>query len=113
MEDIKRLQLIEVSLLWGGGVNARILQNYFNISRTTAQRHIEDYKFRYPQNIAGYDGQLKLHLPNDAFIPQITRGDLSEYLSFFGTDHDAFFETTSDNVLNIELLPTPARNINP
>lgn len=113
MEDIKRLQLIEVSLLWSGGVNARVLQDYFSISRSTAQRHIDDYKSQYPQNVAGYDGQSKLHLLSETFTPHITRGDLKEYLSFFGTGPDVFFETTNDNPLNVELLPTPTRNIEP
>ncbi|MGF1732300.1 WYL domain-containing protein [Photobacterium kasasachensis] len=113
MEGIKRLQLIEACLLWEGGVNARILQDYFSISRTTAQRHIDDYKSQYPQNVVGYNGHLKLHLVSDAFTPQVTRGDLKEYLSFFGTGHDEFFETKIDNPLSIELLPTPTRNIDP
>ncbi|GAM73832.1 COGs protein [Vibrio ishigakensis] len=113
MESIKRLQLIEVCLLWEGGVNARILQDYYSISRTTAQRHIDDYKTHYPQNVAGYDGQLKRHLVSEEFTPQVTRGNLNEYLSFFGTDHDEVFETTVDDPLNIELLPKPTRNIDP
>ena len=57
MENIKRLHLIEVCLLWEGGANARMLQDYFNISRTTA--HIDDYKKHFPHNVAGYDSQLK------------------------------------------------------
>ena len=113
MEDKKRLQLIEVCLLWEGGVNANTLQKYFDISRTTAQRHIDDYKNHFPNNIVGYDNKAKVHVPADAFRLEITKGDLAEYLSFFGSHGDSIVVNTETTSSYIELLPTPTRNINP
>lgn len=113
MEDKKRLQLIEVCLLWEGGVNANTLQKYFDISRTTAQRHIDDYKGYFPNNIAGYDNKAKVHVPSENFRLEITTGDLAEYLSFFGSHGNSIVVSTETTSSYIELLPTPTRNINP
>lgn len=113
MEDKKRLQLIEVCLLWEGGVNANTLQKYFDISRTTAQRHIDDYKNHFPNNIAGYDNKAKVHVPSGNFRLEITTGDLAEYLSFFGSHGDSIIVSTETTSSYIELLPTPTRNIEP
>jgi len=113
MEDNKRFKLIEVSLLWDGGVNAKKLQDYFDISRTTAQRHIDDYKSAFPQNIARYDNKEKIHVPSHHFDPRVTSGSLSEYLSFFGTGEEAIVSDVDNSNLHIELLPAPIRNIEP
>ncbi len=113
LENKKRLQLIEVCLLWEGGVNANTLQKYFDISRTTAQRHIDDYKINFPDNIEGYDNKAKVHIPSISFSPSLTNGDLSEYLAFFGMDKESICTSTETSASYIELLPAPIRNINP
>ncbi len=113
MNKAKELQLIEVLLNWEGGVNSASLQRYFNISRTTAQRHIDFYKKHYAENISGYDATEKLHITSRCFTPKLTLGELSEYLAFFDGGEASVINNLAGKSLHIEVLKTPTRNIEP
>lgn len=107
MEGIRKRQFIEVVLQWEGELTASRLQDYFAVSRSTAQKFISQYRADFPDNIKNYSHSAKHHIPTDRFTPQYTQGTLSEYLSFFGENTD------SNNTNHLELVSPPLRNINP
>lgn len=113
MDDLRKKQFIEVVAQWDGELSASMLQNYFSISRATAQKLITQYQADCPENAFDYNRSTKRHTPTEQFTPQLTQGTLHEYLSFFGRDAIASWEGVDQKSTHLELLNPPLRNINP
>lgn len=113
MDDLRKNQFIEVVVQWDGELSASMLQEYFSLSRATAQKLITGYKNTYPQNAFDYNRSTKRHTPTDQFVPQLTQGTLNEYLSFFGQDATEGLDGVNKKSTHLELLNPPLRNINP
>jgi len=123
MDDKRKMQFIEVVMQWVGEISTTQLQEYFSISRNTAQTLIQKYQTKYPQNTFNYCNSTKRHTPPETFKPCLTEGSLNEYLSFFGEqintgENNTIVKQSSVNNLNennthLELLAPPIRNINP
>jgi len=113
MDDTRTKQFIEVVLQWEGELTAGRLQDYFSVSRATAQKCISQYRADFPQNIRDYNPSAKRHKPTARFTPQYTQGTLTEYLSFFGESAVSGTNGVTKNATHLELLTPPLRNINP
>jgi len=75
-----RLQAIETLAYWTGRVNTRDLTERFGISRLIAQRDITHYLGLAPGNLV-YNRSEKAYLATSIIKPQITSGEIGEYLS--------------------------------
>ena len=101
-----RLQAIETLAYWTGRVNTRDLTERFGISRLIAQRDITHYLGLAPGNLA-YDRSEKAYLATSIIKPQLTSGEIGEYLSL-----DA--QTGNIHALDtITQISTPAFNLDP
>ena len=113
MENVRRWQFMEVVMLWDGELTAKRICDYFGVSRTTAQKVISDYQTKYPSNMSDYSPKQKAHTPSPQFVPHFTKGELSEYLSFFGGPSPLQSLEIVAGLPHLELLPSPARNERP
>ncbi len=108
----KRLALVEMILLWEGHLTAKQLQLYYEITRPTAQKLIEQYKQTYPDNTFYYDASLKCHVPSGEFKALLSSGDLNEYQHYLSASVKQ--EPTANTISSIyHHLPLPKRNTSP
>lgn len=113
MDKLRKKQLIEVALLWEGRLTTKTLQDYFAISRRTAQNLISEYQDNHEANLVHYDSSLKYHQPSKVFVPHYTQGNLQEYLHFFGNTTDGILQGMGNFSPYLEQIPSPVRNIDP
>ena len=76
----KRQQFIEFQLAWEGKLQRKQLQDQFEISPQQSTVDLGEYSDAYPSNIA-YDPRQRAYVRGTAFAPQLTDGDVSEYLA--------------------------------
>lgn len=76
----KRFEFIEFQLAWEGRLQRKQLQDQFGISPQQATIDLGEYGDAFPQNIA-YDPRQKAYVRGTDFSPQLTDGDVSEYVA--------------------------------
>lgn len=126
METQRRFQFLETVALWEGEITASRIVDYFDVSRPTAQKVISAYRQKHPTNFNPYDNHQKAHVPGTQFQCHYSKGNFSEYLSFFGAEEivASATQTSSQPYINnsashlsanshLALLPTPQRNVEP
>jgi len=110
-----RYRLIEIIALWEGRVTTKTLIQAFNIGRQQASKDINNYiKEIAPDNLI-YDSKLKGYKPTANFSPELTCGEISEYLQLLGSRQDLMsqFEQLNHTQANTQLLSPPNRAIAP
>lgn len=136
METQRRFQFLETVALWEGEITASRIVDYFGVSRPTAQKVISAYRQKHPTNFNLYDNHQKAHVPGTQFKSHYSKGNFSEYLSFFGAEEivASATHTSSQPYINnsgnnnsgnnhsanshsanshLALLPSPQRNVEP
>lgn len=75
----KRLEFIELQLLWEGEISRGVIQEKFDISTPQASNDLKVYQEAAPHNIQ-YDTRRKRYLASDRFEPVFIKPDPSQYL---------------------------------
>ncbi|MEA3277702.1 MAG: WYL domain-containing protein [Pseudomonadota bacterium] len=78
---IRRFAFIEARLLWGGGLTAGELAKAFGIARQNAQRTIDAYRCRHPQQME-YDKHRKRQVRKTGFETNYVQSDVSRFLEY-------------------------------
>ncbi len=112
---LAKYRLIEILVLWEGRLTSRALMQAFGIGRQQASKHINAYKTDVSSENLIYDKQLKGYLPAPNFQPQVTIGDINEYLQLISFRQDLFssihsLDLSQANTVTIQPL---IRNIDP
>ena len=92
---------VEIIIQWEGRLTLSHLQQEFGFGRSKTKKLLTEYTQREPNNLI-YDASLKGHKPNKRFIPKYTQGHIDEYCR---NEHS--------DVIGIQLLEAPLRNIDP
>lgn len=92
---------IEIIIQWEGRLTLQHLQQEFGFGRSKAKKLLNEYLERQPSNLI-YDASLKGHKPSDQFTPVFTHGHIDEYC-----------RSELSDVIGIQLLEAPLRNIDP
>lgn len=87
---MQMFRFIELRAQWEGRLNAKHLQDLFDISRDSASRCINHYRNSHPHNLE-YDPRLKAYIQTSEFCPQYVQGSLEEYIhGYAATDMPGF-----------------------
>lgn len=105
-QDLNREQrqyfaFIEIILQWEGRLTQQHLQQEFGFGRSKAKKVLGEYTELQPNNLS-YNASLKGYTPSDQFIPTFTNGHIDEYC-----------RSGLSDVIGIQLLEAPLRNIDP
>jgi len=92
---------IEIIIQWEGRLTLQHLQQEFGFGRSKAKKLLNEYLELQPSNLI-YDASLKGHKPSDQFTPAFTHGHIDEYC-----------RSELSDVIGIQLLEAPLRNIDP
>lgn len=92
---------IEIIIQWEGRLTQHHLQQEFGFGRSKAKKLLTEYTDLLPNNLI-YDASLKGHKPSDQFTPAFTQGHIDEYC-----------RSELSDVIGIQLLEAPLRNIDP
>ena len=111
----RRLEFIEFSLYWEGGVNRADIVEQFGVSVPQASKDLSLYQDKAADNIY-YDRSQKRYLTSEKFDPKFIVLDATAYLRQLnsatcqsnGMKADWVSQTTS-----ADLLPIPQRHIDP
>lgn len=103
-----RAWLIELLAWWEGRVNTSPLQRYFNISRQSASKHLNQYLEQYPGALE-YRSDIKAYIPAASFRYHHISGDVAEYLNWV----TGIAPAPPDNKLHHHVIQHPPRHISP
>ncbi len=92
---------IEIITQWEGRLTQQHLQQEFGFGRSKAKKLLNEYLELQPNNLI-YDASLKGYKPSEQFIPAYTQGHIDEYC-----------RSELSDVIGIQLLEAPLRNIDP
>lgn len=92
---------IEIIIQWEGRLTLQHLQQEFGFGRSKAKKLLAEYTQYQASNLI-YDPSLKGHKPSDEFSPAYTHGHIDEYC-----------RNELSDVVGIQLLEAPLRNIDP
>lgn len=92
---------IEIIIQWEGRLTLQHLQQEFGFGRSKSKKLLTEYVELQPSNLI-YDASLKGHKPSDQFTPVYTHGHIDEYC-----------RSELSDVIGIQLLEAPLRNIDP
>lgn len=92
---------IEIIIQWEGRLTLQHLQQEFGFGRSKAKKLLNEYLELQPSNLI-YDASLKGHKPSEQFTPAFTHGHIDEYC-----------RSELSDVIGIQLLEAPLRNIDP
>ena len=92
---------IEIIIQWEGRLTQHHLQQEFGFGRSKAKKLLTEYTNLQPNNLI-YDASLKGYKPSEQFIPAYTQGHIDEYC-----------RNELSDVIGIQLLEAPLRNIDP
>ena len=92
---------IEIIIQWEGRLTLQHLQQEFGFGRSKAKKMLSEYVDLQPNKLV-YDASLKGHKPSNQFTPAYTRGHIDEYC-----------RSELSDVIGIQLLEAPLRNIDP
>lgn len=92
---------IEIILQWEGRLTHQHLQQEFGFGRSKTKKVLAEYTELQPNNLS-YDASLKGYTPSEHFIPKFTNGHIDEYC-----------RSGLSDVIGIQLLEAPLRNIDP
>lgn len=92
---------IEIIIQWEGRLTLQHLQQEFGFGRSKAKKLLNEYLELQPSNLT-YDASLKGHKPSNCFTPAFTQGHIDEYC-----------RSELSDVIGIQLLEAPLRNIDP
>ena len=92
---------IEIIIQWEGRLTLHHLQQEFGFGRSKAKKLLAEYLNLQVNNLI-YDASLKGHKPSDQFTPAYTHGHIDEYC-----------RSELSDVIGIQLLEAPLRNIDP
>lgn len=104
-----RYQLIEMLAYWQGLVNSSALKNYFDVSRTQAQKYLTQYQQAYPNQLI-YDKRRKGFVITPSFVPTHISGNANEYLDWI---HAQSNSPNNSNQLTNATLNVPKRSVQP
>ncbi|MBH0058569.1 WYL domain-containing protein [Pseudoalteromonas sp. SWXJZ94C] len=76
---VKRFHFIELIVFWENRLTTKHIQQHFNISRSSASKHIQDYLKLYPDFLV-YNNSKKGYQATKHFIPKYGAQDLGTYL---------------------------------
>jgi hypothetical protein len=110
-----RYRLIEIVALWEGKLNAGHLIDYFGIGRQQASKDINEYINSIGVNNLAYNASLKGYEPTATFTPQVTQGDVDEYLQLIHRNSD-LTNTFEDMTLGFDYthnMPLPRYSVRP
>ena len=93
-------QAIELIAQWEGRLNTNHLMKLLAITRQSASRLINEYKMRFPQNLA-YNPSLKCYEPAEQFIPSQPSVALERYVSLI---EDQLCAMSTDTAAEASLL---------
>ena len=82
-DTLRRFAYIETCLYWGTGLTARHFGEVFDIARQNAQKVINDYREKHPDNLY-YDSSKKCHCKSDEFTPWYINLKPERYLGYIG-----------------------------
>jgi hypothetical protein len=97
--QMQRMKFIERQILWGRGLNARMIMDNYGISRHQANKDIKLYSETYPNNLKPYDPLDKSHRPTNAFKPELISEDPIEVIRAGG-----FSQLEETAVATLQLL---------
>ncbi|RUP82362.1 WYL domain-containing protein [Alteromonas sp. KS69] len=106
-----RYWFIELHAFWQGLVNSRHITEYFQISRTQAQKYITAYQQIHPLNLV-YDKSSKGFCITHHFAPHYITGNANEYLEWLHTQTNEVFTSTHSQLTNAS-LNLPKRCVHP
>jgi hypothetical protein len=92
---------VEIIIQWEGRLTLQHLQQEFGFGRSKAKKLLAEYTQFQPNNLI-YDPSLKGHKPSAEFTPAYTQGHIDEYC-----------RNDLSDVVGIQLLEAPLRNIDP
>jgi hypothetical protein len=97
-----RQYFIELILWWEGGINCKMLEQQFAITRQQASNDLKHYATQFPLNTAKDNGTYH---PSSDFIAQHLTPDINVYLHWFATQQISINTPANDNVSCLVLPP--------
>jgi hypothetical protein len=106
-----RYWFLELHAYWLGLVNSRHVTEYFQVSRTQAQKYIASYQKIHPHNLI-YNKSSKGFCATSRFAPQYISGNANEYLEWLHTQTNDVFTSVHSPLTNAS-LNLPKRRVHP
>jgi hypothetical protein len=111
----RRFEFIEFQLSWAGRIQRKQLQNQFSISSQQATVDLGEYQDSFPENLR-YDPRQKAYVPGRNYQPQLTSGEVDEYLMHLErllSSHRDADEIWPATIPNADMVSASSRAIKP
>lgn len=111
----RRFEFIEFQLSWAGKIQRKQLQDQFSISPQQATLDLGEYQDAFPTSVR-YDPRQKAYVPSADYRPELTSGDVDEYLmhlEMYLTGYRDAEEVWPVSIPNSDMVAAKARAIKP